>query len=362
MIPLHQVFMPNGLDAGLSQVLHSGQIGYGEHTKLFEKNIQTFIGNELFLSISTNPVLVALNLIGIKEGDEVIASPMSCLTTTQPIALLKAKAVWADIDPLTGTIDPNDVRKKITSKTKAILHYHWGGYPGYIDEINEIGKSSGVFVIEEASMAFGSEYKGKMLGNTGSDIVCFSFSPVRLPNTIDGAGLAFNCKRLSEKAYRYRDLGVDRSTFRDELGEISNLSDVCHAGNSSLLSNVSAFIGLQQMTHINELLDKQRQNAKEWHGLLESEVSLGFLDDRKEIKANYWVFSFLIGDRNNWLTKFRESGYGASKLHLRNDLYSVFNNQSNPERLRGVDEFSMNQINIPSGWWVNPKDIACAKL
>ncbi|WP_180818263.1 DegT/DnrJ/EryC1/StrS family aminotransferase, partial [Vibrio parahaemolyticus] len=87
--------------------------------------------------LSGNSIFFALKLINIQDGDEVIVSPMSCLMTTQPIKYAGAKVVWADIDPLTGSLDPLDVTKKITNRTKAIIHYHWAGNPGHIDEINE---------------------------------------------------------------------------------------------------------------------------------------------------------------------------------------------------------------------------------
>ncbi|MBY7733423.1 DegT/DnrJ/EryC1/StrS family aminotransferase, partial [Vibrio splendidus] len=82
-------------------------------------------------------------------------------------------------------------------------------------------KDNKIFVIEDATESFGAEYKGNKLGNTNTDIVCFSFTPVRLPNAIDGGGLSFNHQALFEKALLMRDLGIKRENFRDELGEIS---------------------------------------------------------------------------------------------------------------------------------------------
>ena len=117
MIPLFKVFMPNEVSIGIADILNSGQLAYGTHTKNFETKLREYVGNENILAISGNSVLFALRLIGIKAEDEVIVSPMSCLMTTQPIAVVGAKVVWADIDPMTGSLDPEDVKKKITSKT-----------------------------------------------------------------------------------------------------------------------------------------------------------------------------------------------------------------------------------------------------
>lgn len=351
MVPIHKVFMPENIESGLSEILHSGQLAYAEYSKTFEEKIRRFIGNDLTIAISGNSILFALQLLGIKHGDEIIASPMSCLMTTQPAALCNARIIWADVDPNTGTLDPDDVSRKITSKTKAIIHYHWAGYPGYIDEINYIGQNNGIVVIEEASMAFGSEYKNKKIGNTGSDIVCFSFGPVRLPNAIDGAGLSFNNHKLFEKAQRFRDLGVNRVGFRDKLGEISASSDVTDKGMASTLNNVSGYIGLKQMDVLERLLTQQRRNAFSWREKLQQDEGILFLDERNEIKPNFWVFSFCsTNERDQKLINFRKQGYHSTKLHLRNDNYSVFLPQQNI--LKGVDEFSDKQLSIPCGWWL----------
>ena len=351
MVPIHKVYMPKNIESGLSEVLYSGQLAYGQYSKSFENKIRRYISNDLTVAISGNSVLFALQLLGVKQGDEVIASPMSCLMTTQPVAICDAKIIWADVDPLTGTLDPDDVSRKITSKTKAIIHYHWAGYPGYIDEINHIGKKNGIAIVEEASMAFGSEYKNKKIGNTGSDVVCFSFGPVRLPNAIDGAGLSFKSQVLFEKALRFRDLGVKRDGFRDEIGEISADSDIVDKGMAMTLNNLSGYIGLKQMGGLDSLISQQRKNASCWREKLKTIQGITFLDERSEILPNYWVFSFcLSGVRDQKLIDFRKQGYFSSKLHLRNDNYSVF--QPPQPILKGVDEFSDKQLSIPCGWWL----------
>ena len=341
--------MPDEISATLPIVLNSGEIAYGEHSKRFENKLQSFIGNPNVLAISGNSIFFALKLLGIKEGDEVIVSPMSCLMTTQPIVYAGAKVVWADIDPNTGSLDPESVKEKITSKTKAIIHYHWAGYPGYIDEINKLASEHGIKVIEDATESFGAEYKGLKLGNTKTDIVCYSFTPVRLPNALDGGGLAFNCSDLFKKALLLRDLGIDRSKFRDKLGEISKDLDISTIGDSSAMNNVSGFIGASQMDYLNDLYSKQRENAKQWERYFENEPEVKILNRRNNTNPSYWCFTILSNQRDALLNDFRDKGFYASKLHLRNDLYSVFG--SSAMNYKGVNEFSKRQLNIPCGWW-----------
>jgi perosamine synthetase len=142
MVPLFKVYSPQEeLASKIDIILKSGQLTSGNYVRLFEKQLQDFIGNPYVLVTGSNTYasLIALALCDLRNEHEVIASPMACLASNQPVLNFGAKLVWADIDPRTGTLDPTDVRKRITSKTKAILHYHWGGYPGYIDELNNIG-------------------------------------------------------------------------------------------------------------------------------------------------------------------------------------------------------------------------------
>ncbi|WP_321317232.1 aminotransferase class V-fold PLP-dependent enzyme [Labilibaculum sp.] len=343
--------MPDNISEGVNEILNSGQLAYGVHTRQFEDKLRSFVGNPSLLTVSGNSVFFALKLIGIQEGDEVIASPMACLATNQPVAYAGAKIVWADIDPLTASLDPEDVKMKITPKTKAIIHYHWSGYPGYIDEINAIAKEKGIYVIEDASESFGAEYKGKILGNTNTDIVCYSFTPVRLPNAIDGGGLAFNDKALFDMACLMRDYGIDRSKFRDDLGEISDLCDISTAGDACAMNNLSGYIGSQQMDYIANLYVKQRQNAINWMDYFSDNGDISVLNLRGEINPSYWSYTILSDKRDDLLNDFRQKGYYASKMHLRNDLYSVF--KTGIQNFIGLNEFSGKQLNLPCGWWID---------
>ena len=354
MVPLFKVFMPDDTTDGVNEILRSGQLSYGVHTKRFEDKLRKYVGNDKILTTSGNSIFFALKLIGIKAGDEVIVSPMSCLMTTQPVIYAGAKVVWADIDPLTGSLDPKDVEKKITKNTKAIIHYHWAGFPGYIDEINQIAKDNKIFVIEDATESFGAEYKGNKLGNTNTDIVCFSFTPVRLPNAIDGGGLSFNHQALFEKALLMRDLGIKRENFRDELGEISEACDIVSVGDSSAMNNMSGYVGASQMPHLDVLLRQQRDNAERWEKYFESAPGVRILKKRPEVTPSYWAFTILSDDRDELLKELREKGMYASKVHLRNDLYSIFGHYGSD--FEGVNAFSSKQLNLPCGWWVKETD------
>ncbi|WKV13136.1 aminotransferase class V-fold PLP-dependent enzyme [Marivirga harenae] len=352
MIPLFKAYMNDSVIGGIGSVLNSGRLSGGEFTEKFEKGISTIISNPFFLSLSVNSLEFALKLLDLKEGDEVISSPMSCLATNQPILNVGAKVVWADIDPFTGSLDPESVREKITKNTKAIIHFHWGGYPGYIDEINAIGREFGIKIIEDATESFGSKYKDAYLGSSPADLCCFSFTGVRLPNTIDGYGIAFSSEEIYEKAKKISDYGIDRKSFRDDLGEISTNCDIDVVGQGAKLNNIASYVGYSQLNNLDALFEKQQKNAEYWDRIYdENSRVINRLNSRTDISPNYWVYTINVEKRDDFLLKMRKEGFYSSKMHLRNDFYSVFGKKQ-PD-LIGVKKFSETQLNIPCGWWID---------
>jgi len=353
MIPLFKVFTPEDLDMGaVKDILMSGKLSFGSYGQQLEQALKDYLGNPLVLTTANNnyAMLIALAVLDLREGDEVIASPMACLASNQPVLNFRAKVVWADIDPYRGALDPEDVKKRITSRTKAILHYHWGGYPGYVDEINALGMEHGIAVIDDCIESFGSEYKGNRMGGLGTDISCFSFQAVRLPNTVDGGAISFSDAKLYEKAKLMRDFGINRPTFRDRHGEISASSDIALPGYNAMMSELNSFLGLQQLKHVPELLERQRRNAAYWDRYFAGAGGRP-LGNRQEVLPSYWIYSALIDDAEEKMLQLREQGYYASRVHLRNDYYSAFGRAPYP--LPGVDQFEKQQLSVPSGWWAN---------
>lgn len=345
MIPLYKPFMPQELPE-LENILHSGALAYGKWGRVFESKLRTYIGVDNLLTTNSfaMAIQIALTVLDLKQGDEVISSPMSCLASNQPLNTFGLKVKWADVDPKTGTLSPESVRKSITSNTRLIYHNHYCGYIGYVDEINAIGNEFGIPVIDDCVEAFGSKYKGCIAGNLGTDISIFSFQTVRLPNTIEGGALVFKDKILYEKALIARDFGIRRNIFRDKYGEISPMCDISTPGFGGTMSDFNSYIGCLQMDELPSLLDYQKQNALKW----DAEIDFFKLNSRSEIEPNYWVYGILSDNKLEDMLKFREQGFYASGVHLPNTFYSVFGVQG---PLIGVAEFNNKFIALPAGWW-----------
>lgn len=339
----------------VNEILHSGQLAYGKYGRAFEAELGKYLNNTNVIVTNTfnMAILVALSTLGLQQGDVVIASPMACLASTQPLISYGLKVIWADVNPTTGTLCPESVIKKIKYKPKAIFHNHFCGHPGFIDEINLIGQKYEIPIVDDGIEAFGSNYKNNLIGTTGADITLFSFNPVRLPNTIDGGAIIFKNKDDYNKARLIRDAGIDRSKFRDEYGEINPSCDITIVGYSAGINEVSSYIGIQQMKNIDRLLKIQRENASSWDTILKNNVSI------KPIKSdisypNYWVYGTLVDDKIKALKYFRKLGFYASGVHINNNIYSVFDDHS---KLHGVDQFKNQFLALPSGWWVNKDSI-----
>ena len=352
MIPIFKPYMPEKLTEGIEDILYSGKLAFGEKGRAFEEKLSSYIGNEKLLTVSSynHALLIVLSTLGMKPGDEVIASPISCLASNQPCAIKGLKVVWADVDPNSGTLSVDDVRSKINSKTKAIFHNHYCGYLGDIDEMNALGKEFGIPVVDDCIEAFGSELNGNKTGNLGTDITVFSFQTVRLPNTIDGGAIVFKDKTMFEKAKMIRDYGIDRTHFRDELNEISPKCDIKLEGYGALMSEINSFIGIRQMDEIDVLLKKQRDNAELWNGRINEIPDVISLSKKSNSSPNNWVYGVLAKNKTEKIKAFREQGFYATSVHINNNIYSVFKNKV---ELKGVRYFMDHFVALPSGWWVN---------
>lgn len=349
MIPLFKPYMPESLPE-LDSILHGGALAYGSYVMAFESALMEYFGTPYVIAVNSFQLAICAMLatFDIVLGDEIIASPMGCLVSTQPYAAYGLKVVWADVDPETGTLAPDSVKEKISAKTKLIVHNHFCGFPGYIDEINRIGREYQIPVVDDGIECFGSLYKGRKIGNCGTDAAVFSFGAVRIPNTIDGGAVIFRDREAYEKALLICDNGIDRSRFRDQDGEIDPRCDIELRGYNAKMSNVNGYIGLCQMREAENLLSKQRANASFWRDrLLPGDRPLRLTDPGNI--PNYWVYGLLADDKRKAILEYREQGYYASGVHMNNSIYSVFGDQSS---LDGANYFQEHFVAVPCGWWM----------
>lgn len=356
MIPLYKPYVPEL--PNLSDVVYSGKLSFGKYSKEFEYKLSIKLDspNTLIVNSFSNAMFIVLTCIGVKPGDYVIVSPMCCLASTQPLSVLGLNILWADVDPKTGTLCPYSVKELLKYNVKAILHNHFAGYVGHIDEINAIASEYSIPVIDDCIEAFGSKYKNKYLNQHKSDYTLYSFNPVRFLNTVDGGAISFKSKSNYDLAILLRDAGIDRSIFRDNLGEICPNCDIHLPAYSATPNEIFSYIGLMQLDSVDSLIKTHQKNAQIFNSVTDDSKFEQLYQNHSS--PNNWVSAFLVDDNRRMIQELSSNHITASAIHLRNDNYSIFRNDLNiNQNLPGVDEFSRRFLAIPCGYWLSDNDI-----
>lgn len=352
-IPLFKVFIPESVLEPLRKVLLSGYIGEGPRVEQFERQLAPWFSNDNVLALNngTAALQLALRLADVGFGDEVVSTAMTCSATNEPIMIMGAKIIWADIDPWTGNIDPKDVAKKITPKTKAIMCVHWGGYPCELDELNAIAAEHGIKLIEDACHAFGSRYHDKPIGSH-SDFACFSFQAIKEMTTVDGGALVCKSKSDCERGRLLRWYGIDR---KEKRADLRCEADIAEYGYKFHMNDVTATIGLEQLKYVNNTIEKHRANAAKYDEAfkdLKNVLPLKYKNDRS---SAHWLYTLRVKDRPKFMEHMKKAGITVSQVHARNDLHTMFKDFRT--ELPGVNEFNAEQVSIPVGWWLTPEDV-----
>jgi len=357
-IPLFKPHVAPGAGAVLDRVLQSGQIAGDGRIPEFEDKLRAFLGtSHLALTAEfSHSIEMALRMAGVGPGDTVLVSAMACLATTTPILQTGARPVWCDIDPSTGNLEPGEILRRRQPNTKAVLLYHWVGYPADLQRILRDAHQAGLKVVEDAGEALGAELDGKRIGAHGCDYSVFSFSPVRHITTGEGAAITFRDAGQAVLAARWRRYGIPESGFRDSLGELSSDCDITVPGFHNYMNRLAGALGALQMESLPGIIEAYRRNGRYFDGTLQDVPGIRLLKPTPGSTPSYWVYSFLCDRRDDLLRKLRQSRIYASKVHMRNDSYSGFG--TGPAQLEGVAQFEREQLSIPCGWWLTEEDSA----
>lgn len=353
MIPLFKVKIPKNIGQKLQEVFDSGVVTEGAYSDKFEQEFGKYINNKntALVNSGTSALTLAYILSGVKSGDEVITTPMTCMATNEPIHNLGAKIVWADIDPKTGNLDPKDVRKKITNKTKAIVGVHWAGMPFDISEIAKIAKENNIKVIEDAAHALGAYYNGEKIG-THSDFVCFSFQAIKHLTTVDGGAIACKTSEDYERAKKIRWFGLDRKYKGKSKWE----QDITESGYKFHMNNLNAAIGLEQMKEIDWVIEEHKKNYYYYNKHINNH-KVTKMTSYEGVESSCWIYTVLVEDRDKFQQYLLKNGIASDVVHVRNDNYSVFSDYKLPQgSLTGCDDFCSKHLNIPVGWWLSEED------
>jgi len=347
--------------SNLYKVLDSKIIAEGETVREFERDVGRYLLNvysggealALALNAGTAALHIAYILAGIKSGDEVITPVLTCTATTHPLLWLGAKPIFADIQKDTLNIDPEDVKKKITPRTRAIVVMHNGGHPCDMDAITKIAGEHNLKVIEDAAQAFGGEYNGRKLG-TIADYGCFSFQAIKTLTTGDGGMLICKDKEDYERASKLKWFGINRnkqkqrgslvpSKFSELFNQRAMTFDIEETGFKYNMSNITAAIGLANLEKIYEWLEHRKKLAQAYREELADVPWITLLKDTPG--HSNWLFQVLVKDRVGFQEKLGKAGIETNMVQVRNDIYKVFGGKRLD--LPNMNELEGSYVSLP---------------
>jgi len=268
LTPAREEFLPFCLpDIGgdeieeVVQVLRSGWITTGPRTQEFERRFAEYVGARHAIAVSscTAALHIALAAIGIGPGDEVITSPLTFCSTANVIIHLGGTPVFADIGE-DYNVDPAEIQRRITPRTKAIIPVHYSGQPCRMDEILACAQEHDLQVIEDAAHAVGAKYRGRMVGTLG-DVTAFSFYAIKNMTTGEGGMITTDHDRLAEGMRPLSLHGISRDAWNRYTREGSWYYEVVSAGFKCNMTDVQAAIGLHQLARLNRFLEARRRYA-----------------------------------------------------------------------------------------------------
>lgn len=334
----------------VSKVLDSGVLSEGEWTRRFERAIENFLrfreGSVIATNSGTSALHLALKALGIGEGDEVIVPPNTFVATGLAVLYCGARVVFADILP-DGNIDPDEVRKKITAATKAIIAVNWAGKDCEAGELQKIADLHGVKFIIDAAQSFGSLLE--------ADAVCYSFQATKHVTCGDGGAVYFKDPEDCETARKLSWFGIDRQNdLPDILGErVYNLSEV---GFKYHMNNVSAAIGLANIENAGMMINLRKVIALQYELLLTSVQPI------HKDNSVFWAYPVRVNDARRFSAYCEGAGVPHSIIHRGIDHNAIFG---------GVDNSLVEQrlweqtvVHIPVHRELSPDDIwwICEKV
>lgn len=325
--------------------------GHGEHwgdyIKRFESSFAEYIGvgHAMTTSSCTGALHLALVGLGIGKGDEVIVPDTSWIATASAVVYTGATPVFADVDPETWCLG-DDIAKKITKKTKAILPVHLYGQPCDMHSITFFAQTFGLKIIEDAAPSVGSTYYGKRTGSFG-DVGCFSFQGAKMLSTGEGGMIV-----------TYNDDLFDRIKHFAEHGRSGHGFDISDIGFKYKMSNLQAAFGLGQLERADELVKKKRRINKWYRSELSDIPGLQLNYKSHNSESNYWMSSIVLNKdfgvtREELMGELKNRKVDTRPFFPPMSSFKMFESQDNPV----AKHIGVNGINLPSAHYLTQHDI-----
>lgn len=298
--------------------LKSDWITTGPKTKRFEQEFLEFIGSPgaLALNSCTAGLHIALAVLGVGAGDEVITTPMTFAATVNVIEHVGARPVLVDVEPDTLNINACQIEKAITSNTKAIMPVHYAGHPVDLDIINDLARSKGLFVVEDAAHALPARYKGQTIGS-GDNPVAFSFYATKNITTAEG-GMLTGDPGFIDRARILSLHGMSRDAWKRYDNNGSWYYEVLFPGFKYNMTDIQSSLGLCQLKKLGWFQSRRREIVKMYNEAFKSEDALELPIERPEVEHAWHLYvlrlrdDVLSIDRDRFIMKLNDLNIGTS--------------------------------------------------
>ena len=346
MIRLSKSCISEADKQAVQSVLDGEFLGMGQEVKSFEDNLSNFLGNTaVCVNSGTAALHLSLEAIGITNQDEVLVQSLTYIASFQAISATGAVPISCDINE-NFTIDLEDARKKLTNKTKAIMPVHYSGGVGELDDVYEFAKENNLRIIEDAAHAFGTKYKGKLVGSFG-DIVCFSFDGIKNITSGEGGCVVSRDPEVLKSIRNSRLLGVEGDTDKRFSGKRSWDFDVKSQGWRYHMSDIMAALGNSQLKRFPHIAQKRKDLAVYYDHKLKGAEGLSVLE-RNYLEVVPHIYPVILDkklDRNAIRIALEDQGIQTGVHYQPNHKLSYF--RAKEITLKNTDNIYKNILTIP---------------
>ncbi|MBD3182831.1 aminotransferase class I/II-fold pyridoxal phosphate-dependent enzyme [Candidatus Poribacteria bacterium] len=326
--------------SAIEAVMETGWLGMGSVTKDFEAALEEYIGakNIIAVNTGTSALHIALDGYGIGHGHEVIVPSLTYAASIQAIISTGATPVFCDVNEKDLLVDIKDIKRRITSKTKAIMPVHYCGKPCDMDSLMALAEEHNLVIIEDAAHAFGSKYKGRKIGSFGH-ATCFSFDPIKIITCGEGGAVALDDDEVAEKIRQKRILGIDKETWRRYRNERGWFYEVVSHGFRYHMSNINAAIGLEQMKKVDKFITRRREICRRYDTAFQSTDGIYTLDIDYSETAPFTYIIRVPGMRDDMMDFLKEKEVGSGVHYIANHTQPFFR------------QYTRGELNVTDRLW-----------
>lgn len=326
----------------VEKILKSGWLTHGKNTIDFENEFKKFTGAKFAITVSSCTAGLHLSCLALKlkKGDEVIVPSQTHVATAHAVKLTGASPIFCDVDYPSGLINPEDIKKRITKKTKAIIIVHMNGFSCEISKIKKICKKRKITIIEDCAHGLGTIYNKKHVGNFGISGV-FSFYPTKQITTGEGGMLITNSKEFAKKIRSIKAFGIDKDITQRKIPGYYDVKDL---GINYRMTDFQAAIGNSQLKRYSKELLLRKKNAKYLYLLLKNTKNIElpqFNDD-----YSYFIFPVHSKKRNNLIQKLKNKKIGFS-IHYAKALHQMSYYKKKSFKMINAEKYAKTNLSLP---------------